>query len=490
MNKMRQQTLLITLAIGLLLPVVGEAQTSQTTHFSQSFPLGDHNVVKEYQYPLTIASAICGETNTSQFFYNVAGQTVASTLVRATEVYDFAIDNDTVFYCGRYSDGSGVIGFFNIQDLFFNGGQIFFSNQFSLRDYYFAEELYKLVTYRDTTGKRHVVCVGKAKKVRGNERPCIVDMISEPLMGFMSYNAGVVNDSTLTNSMLDITRFCTTSYPRSEDTTRDYLPCDYLIVAGVDTTKRLNIRFFDAQDPFVSSGPQNYRYSFYYDGSLIINDLNYTSSVLIYPMTDHSIGVASARLNYPFYFGSSNNLIISEINIFQLLSNSSTAMTRRVGVNITDCTRITSLDHFMYNSATSRFAVLLNGKSSSSGGARSYFLEANHSLTSKLNLLTGDDGDTECGDRGFSGFDTYQSQTRYVLFGNCRNSGSYQYNVELETSGTASGCMPQLAVEFSEITPPEAHRIASEVKVLGGRLNMQTMPGYLDNHEVNNDCSH
>ena len=315
-------------------------------------------------------------------------------------------------------------------------------------------------------------------------------MISEPVLGFISYNAGLVDSVNLQNTMMDIKRFCTASYPRGEDTTRDYHPRDYLIVAGVDTTKRLNIRFFDAQDPFVSSGPQNYRYSFYYDGSLIINDLNYTSSVLIYPMTDHSIGVASARLNYPFYFGSSNNLTISEINIFQLLSNSSTAMTRRVGVNITDCTRITSLDHFMYNSATSRFAVLLNGKSSSSGGARSYFLEANHSLTSKLNLLTGDDGDTDCGDRGFSGFDTYQSQTRYVLFGNCRNSGSYQYNVELETSGTVSGCMPQLTVEFDEVTPPEAHRIASELIVFDNRLNLQTMPAFIEIHEVGTDCSY
>ena len=139
MNKMRQQTLLIALAIGLLLPVVGEAQTSQTTHFSQSFSLGDHNVVKENQYPITIASAICGESGASEFFYNVAGQSVRSAIVRATNVYDFAIDNDTVFYCGTDNFNNAIIGFFVIQDLFFNGGQFYYSNQFSVYSGYTAK---------------------------------------------------------------------------------------------------------------------------------------------------------------------------------------------------------------------------------------------------------------------------------------------------------------------------------------------------------------
>lgn len=332
----------------LCLPMSVGAQTSQTTHFSQSFPLGDHDVVKAYNETTAIASAIYEGYGATKFFYNVAGRTVRTSLLRMTNVFDFVIDNDTVFYCGVDNFDNAIVGFFNIQDLFFNGGQFYYSNSFHINNgghTNTANSFNKLVTYRDTVGKRHVVCVGKVKDM-DNTYPCIVDMISDPLLGFTSYHVGIVNDITLSNSMREIQRFCTAPRPAQTDMTQDYPPCDYLVVTGVDTTQEPCLRLFNAQEPFAATGPQ-----------------------------------------HTLYF-------------------------------------------------------------------------------------------------------TYQSQLQYVLFGNCRNSGSYQYNVELETSGVTSECMPHFRGVFTELSPLIVRSINSEVIVSGNRLNLGTIPAPVEIHEVESDCSY
>ena len=94
------------------------------------------------------------------------------------EVNDFVIDNDTVFFCGKDRNGKGTIGFFNIQDLFFNGGAFYVASTFPLDPGYYVATLNKLITYRDATGKRHIVCIGQAAKEDRSLYPCIVDLYS------------------------------------------------------------------------------------------------------------------------------------------------------------------------------------------------------------------------------------------------------------------------------------------------------------------------
>ncbi len=207
---------LAVMVIALLLPLSAGAQTSKTSHFSQTYPLDNHNIVREYNYPVTIASAV-SQLGISQFYYNVTGQSVVNAFLKASNVYDFVIDNDTVFYCGKDNSGNGLIGFFNIQDLFFNGGRFYFSMDFPINNYldennnqerYYAESFNRLVTYRDATGKRHIVCVGQTRG-NGGARPCIVDLVSDPNGAYLAYNAGMIDDTSIASSMLDINRIYT-----------------------------------------------------------------------------------------------------------------------------------------------------------------------------------------------------------------------------------------------------------------------------------------
>lgn len=233
MSKKVIKSALVVVVIALSFPLSTGAQTSKTSHFTQTYPLDNHNVVREYNYPVTIASAV-SQLGISQFYYNVTGQSVVSAFLKASNVYDFVIDNDTVFYCGKDNSGNGLIGFFNIQDLFFNGGRFYFSMDFPINNYldeynnqecYYAESFNKLVTYRDATGKRHIVCVGQTRG-NGGARPCIVDLFSDPNGAYLAYNAGMIDDTNIASSMLDIERFCTTTYPALDDMTRPALCVD------------------------------------------------------------------------------------------------------------------------------------------------------------------------------------------------------------------------------------------------------------------------
>ena len=303
----------------------------------------------------------------------------------------------------------------------------------------------------------------------------------------MAYNAGMVPDLSIVKSMMDIKRFCTANYPAREDTTRDYLPRDYLIVAGTDTSHHLCLRFFNAQDPFLASGPQHTLYIFdEYDS---LNYKRILTESLIDPMSDHSIAVASLIHKRWLNLELASVINFSEINIFQLLAGSATSMTRSVDVRTSGCLYIDRLHHFAYNTSLSRFATLYKGLTNLFLNSRSYFLETNNALTVALDLLIGYDGDTVCGDRGFSGFDLFNAKSQYVLFGNCRND-DYRHNVAIETSGQASGCLPQSDASFHILTPPKSHSVSSRVETIGGRNGFIIVPVLRETRNTEDDCTH
>lgn len=492
MSKKVIKSALVVAVIALSFPLSTEAQTSKTSHFSQTYPLDNHNVVREYNYPVTIASAV-SQLGISQFYYNVTGQSVVSAFLKASNVYDFVIDNDTVFYCGKENDGNGLIGFFNIQDLFFNGGRFYFSMDFPINYYnvgqdqecYYAESFNKLVTYRDAMGKRHIVCVGQTRG-NGGARPCIVDLFSDPNGAYLAYNAGMIDDTNIAGGMLDIKRFCTAAYPALDDMTRPALPCDYLVVAGVDNDSNLSLRFFDAQDPLAVTGPQNTFYVF--DSYYNPNRQRHVIDPLIYPMSDSTIAVASVLHYWMGNIGLVNLINFNEINIHQLLSGSATSMVRSVDMKTSAVGETTKLNQFVYNTSTSRFAALFEGFTQSNGITKSYFVEVNYWLNSALNLLTGYEANSTCVDKGFTGLDLYNSKSQYVLFGKC-SGNVYQHNVGIETSGSASHCQPQTTATFTEVDSRTSHSFNSEVLILGWRNNIKSLSAMIETGNIEIDCN-
>ena len=406
----------------IIVPATTWAQTSMSFRVGEPHMLGKHDVIKAYNYPTTISSSVLSMSNYTHFMLNNEHHGEILTLLDGCAVSDFVIENDTVFFCGKDNEDKGVIGFFSIQGHFVNGGQFFYNNYFPILNYYHAEAFNRLVSYRDTTGRRHIVCVGKAKSnSRAGLYPCIVDLFTESNGEYLAYNAGVISDTNIENSMMDIKRFCTAAYPVRDDMSGGYFPCDYLVVAGIDANQQLCLRFFNTQDPFSTSGPQDALYTFDNYGDYLWTHRH--SDPLIYPMSDSSIAVASVYYTQLFNLSTYKALHFCEINIHKLLNGLSTSMIRSVGVRLDGSLRVSELNQFLYNTHTSRFAALFDAQSPNDDNQNSFFIETDYSLTSALNLLTGADGDTICGNR-FTGMDFYNSMSQYVLYGHCYSQGN------------------------------------------------------------------
>ena len=79
--------------------------------------------------------------------------------IEYVEVYDFVVDNDSVFFCGMdVSLGDYAAGYFDIDDFFAGTGAVGLLNNigFSVTD---------MVSYTDSQNTRHIMCVGGGNMV-------------------------------------------------------------------------------------------------------------------------------------------------------------------------------------------------------------------------------------------------------------------------------------------------------------------------------------
>ena len=464
---------------------VMRGQTSMTLSSYEPHYLGRTEVVKEYKHPVTITSSNNDDGFGTLFSYNDSSHRAYRSLFNECNVTDFAIGGDTVFFCGNGMNGRAIIGFFDIDELFFGNGLYYYWDQYSVATQFYAEVFNKMVTYIDTNRSRHIVCVGVAKNVLGEKYPCIVDLFSENAGQYIAYNAGMIKDSLLVGSTMDIERLCSAVYGENRDS--QYPECDYLIVGGVDSKQHLTLRFFNAQNPLSMTGPQNTLYTFDDYGSPGYD--NRISKILLSTKSDHLVSVASV-MRFPLMpMGQANFLKIHDINIFNLLGGMATAMTNSALLVVDNYNRVNKLDEFVYNYTTSRYALLFEGENDGEyGEEKSYFIETDNSLTTVLNSMSGAD-DGECGEKRFDAMDMFNSNMQYVMIGHCRDY-VWQYNYGVETSGMQSGCLPQVEATLMESELAKSSRMSSIVEPYGGRNAFKTQGKGVGIYGIDMDCSH
>ena len=156
------------LALFALLALDGMAQTSDIRHSNQL--IGKYSVAREWTPTQTVAFAF----DNSRQGYFVLDNASTNVLRRAripynVRVTDFRILNDSVFFCGYYPySGSGpkngIVGFFDIQQMFFGGDVIHYSPIASFSSYYGLRitEPQRMDLYQDG-GSTHIVLVGKTE---------------------------------------------------------------------------------------------------------------------------------------------------------------------------------------------------------------------------------------------------------------------------------------------------------------------------------------
>ena len=127
--------------------------------------------IRELMYPTTITYVNRSDGKVT-FIYGDASMMTSEVTIDGYTVNDMVLTKDTVFFCGvKNKPKLAMLGFFNIQDAFFNMGPINVQEGLLSSDDVLISKLTRLETYMDSRGKRHMFCVGND----ANTLPCLVD---------------------------------------------------------------------------------------------------------------------------------------------------------------------------------------------------------------------------------------------------------------------------------------------------------------------------
>ena len=160
-----------------------KAQPTSVTAYAHTTDPVLVSSIREYNYPATICCNIY-DTTTGHYLISFSYQDSVSMQTRKVSLWnyiinDFKVSNDSVFFCGHNTEGHGIIGFFDIQDLFFNNGNYYIQDVFEVmshNDVFRVNDFTKLVTYVNNNNERHIVCIGHAfDNSTSSNSGCVVD---------------------------------------------------------------------------------------------------------------------------------------------------------------------------------------------------------------------------------------------------------------------------------------------------------------------------
>lgn len=106
---------------------IGDANAQNSFRHSATYN-GHKAIVRQVDDNIAIAYSQENDDQGYFFYDNFGVELRYATMWPDCRVYDFEIHDDTVFFCGKYNHTvlgtCGIFGFFDINDVFFNGGNI------------------------------------------------------------------------------------------------------------------------------------------------------------------------------------------------------------------------------------------------------------------------------------------------------------------------------------------------------------------------------
>ena len=314
-------------------------------------------LIKEYDYPKTIT---CVNTSEETATFILSDQTMQTVEVTVDNIYvcDMDISFDTVFFCGRTWDNPyvAIIGFLDVNEAFYGSGNVYIhTGIYAGTNSLPVEELTRLVTYRSSDLKRHIVCIGRT--LGELKYPCIVDMTPDDIMGYTTcgYQAGYIKDVDETFSDIEVV-------PGNINT--------YLVTSGfVDFQGQyLNIRAYAADNIFIPSGPQDMRHIFCID-TVFATTWFGEDALLTYIEPNVFATVSYLSYSDPFLPNGDNRVLggrlhVASYDLSLLLGGSLYSMTgnvRTTTVTLTD----PRLKRFIYRPRSKTLAFLESAQSRS-----------------------------------------------------------------------------------------------------------------------------
>ena len=439
-------------------------------------------LIKEYMNLHTIRCNVIDTTTPalrSSFSYqNWTTLQETTILLNGYIVKDFVISNDSVFFCGYDTEKNGIIGFFNIQDLFWGAGTFYIQNDFLAYPYDTARVgmLHKMVSYTNSIGERHIVCIGRTKEKWGMSMSCLIDMHTNvvPDNGRSpspwSYITGTLFKST-PSWLLDIVQ--------TEK---------WLVTAGFEESPHISLRTYSIDDVLAYGGPQ--------DESLIYNvfppSYNYPKSwnndeVLLAVLTNDTIATAATWMDTTFGIKKARQINIAQYRLSQVSGLLSTTMLSLRDLYISHYPNEVGLRGFIGNSINRRMALLFEGTTPESD-TNSIFIEMNQNATifrGNTNFVYASSSNR---DMGLGGLSLYNNGSQYIMAGRCKWA-RYIHTYEKETSWSQSLCQEDIGFRYTSVPPVSSNIMQSPFIHFAGIGNLQPILGVQSEyHQITIKC--
>lgn len=400
---------------------------------SQNYSTNKKVLIKEYDYPVTIACANSGADSVT-FIYTDGTMQSAEIVIRGYWINDIAIVKDTLFFCGRTagnSPTSGIFGFFKFNSSFTPVSGIHICDNIIVGDLDDpARELTRMEAFVTSYGERHVACIGISKKYR---QACFIDMYAmTAITNAWYYFSGITNNENET--FTDVKRVSTYLDSRN-----------YIVTSGFDTRygRYINLRVYNPDYTLDPTGIENRMFTFSVDP--VCPKEWTTDRVLLSPVGNGIFSSVSVRN------GHYNNFINPDVNdvslhiafydISALLSNSVFAMIQDIYVNL-NASLDRTMDQYITKPSTETLAFLHN-YGDSNGVQQSVFCEVDYpSLASAGSLRA-----YQYPDNNMQGMSTYKNQTKYVMSGFSRSNNNW-LKYEMETFGSNSLCAEKVDYKY------------------------------------------
>lgn len=215
-----RHTVSTSLTLGLILMlsctnwVQAQSRLAQTQYTN---PISNQ-IVRCYNQTNIISYLVSGNDHYFVLDDN-SGTLIHQTIQKNYDVNDFVVYNDYVFFCGQNTlSSSAFVGFFDINDLFYNEGSFHItegfltsissnsssSGWFVLTNSDSVQNLTKLIAFKDSLGETTVVAIGSTK----DDIACVIELKLLSGQQGWNYTTGTVSQSWASNERME--RICLT----------------------------------------------------------------------------------------------------------------------------------------------------------------------------------------------------------------------------------------------------------------------------------------
>ena len=415
------------------------------------YEASDSIIIKAYKDSQFISSSFCYNYNTSYICLRTSPNQIISKIINNCHVNDFVISNDTLFFCGYDTNGHGVIGFFDINDYFYNAYSGYhYQDFFMLPDGYYAANLYKLVTYTDHHNTRHVFAIGYTGHpiYQFDYFGCVVDLL-DANDGYAYYHAAYVFKSPI-SLFEDIS-----------------IVGDYLVTTGFDYSGLLNARIFKKNNPFAIAGIQNNLAEIKGIPSLGTHVWN-TDESHVSSSSDGYFSLSSISRTKIGNTGTPWKINFLRVSLSSVISQLPNAINISSQMSCSGFINPNNIHEFLYNAPKNCYSILFQHELGTH--IRNIFVEIKPTLDEQIKAYRDVIFDAMNAFTRLNSFDIYNSGN-YVFFANKENDDWYK-TYHFETSGQQSLCLSEVECTFSEM-PTIINYKKSIVEYLRDSTNIQ-----------------